>query len=197
MEGICENEFEENKMDTLEAIMKRRAIRSFQTTEVSQETVNVILEAGRQAPSWGNTQTWRWVIIRDQNIKMQMAEKVLRPGNRGTNAVKTAPVVIAACAELNRAGFREGQPATNKGGYWYMFDAGLALENMALAATSLGLGTLFIGGMDAQKAENLLAVPEGYACVILMVLGYPGEEPAPPARKQVTDLVSRDKFGER
>jgi nitroreductase len=184
-------------MDVLEAIKKRRAIRTFKTAPVSQETIDVILEAGRQAPSWGNTQTWRWIIVQDNNIKNQLAEKVLRSGNRGTNAVKIAPTVIAACAELNRAGFREGQPATNKGGYWYMFDAGLALENMALAATSLGLGTLFIGGMDAQKVENLLGVPDGYACVILMVLGYPDEEPIAPARKQVAELVSRDRFGER
>ena len=47
----------------------------------------------------------------------------MRKGNRGTDAVNTAPIVIAACAELDKAGFREGQPATDKWGYWYMFDA--------------------------------------------------------------------------
>lgn len=128
---------------------------------------------------------------------MQLAEQVLRLGNRGTDAVKAAPVVIAACAELNRAGFREGQPSTDKGGYWYMFDAGLALENMVLAATSLGLGTLFIGGMNAKKAESLLEVPQDYACVILMVLGYPNEEPEARPRKQMGELVFTNKFGAR
>ena len=182
-------------MDVLEAIKKRRTIRAYKTTPVSQETLDIILEAGRLSPSWGNTQTWRWVIIRDQDLKIQLAEQVLRLGNRGTDAVKTAPVIIAACAELNRAGFREGQPSTDKGGYWYMFDAGLALENMVLAATSLGLGTLFIGGMNAKKAESLLDVPQDYACVILMVLGYPNEEPEARPRKQVAELVFRDKFG--
>ncbi len=181
-------------MDVLEAIKNRRTIRTYKTTPVGQETLDIILEAGRLAPSWGNTQTWRWVVIQDQNLKMQIAEKVLRSGNRGTEAVKTAPVVIAACAELNRAGFREGQPTTDKGGYWYMFDAGLALENMVLAAESLGLGTLFIGGMDARKLESLLGVPSGYACVILMVLGYPDEKPAARPRKGVAELVFRDRF---
>lgn len=184
-------------MDVLEAMKKRRTIRAYKTTPVSQETLDIILEAGRLAPSWANTQTWRWVVIQDQNLKMQLTEKVLRPGNRGTDAVKTAPVIIAACAELNRAGFRDAQPATDKGSYWYMFDAGLALENMVLAATSLGLGTLFIGGMDAKKAESLLGVPQGYACIILMVLGYPNEEPEARPRKQVAELVFRDKFGVR
>jgi len=184
-------------MEVLEAINKRRSIRAYKTTPVSQETLEIILEAGRLAPSWGNTQTWRWVIIQDQDLKTQLVEQVLRQGNPGTEAVKTAPVIIAACAQLNRAGFREGQPSADKGGYWYMFDAGLALENMVLAATSFGLGTLFIGGMNAKKAESLLGVPHGYACVILMVLGYPNEEPEARPRKQMAELVFRDKFGAR
>ncbi len=182
-------------MDVLEVIKKRRTIRTYKATPVSRETLDIILEAGRLAPSWGNTQTWRWVIIQDQNLKMQIAENILRPGNRGTDAVKTAPVIIAACAELNKAGFREGQPSTDKGGYWYMFDAALTLENMVLAAESLGLGTLFIGGMNANKVESLLGVPQGYACVILMVLGYPDEEPGARPRKEMTELVFRDRFG--
>ena len=76
-----------------------------------------------------------------------------------------------------------------------MFDAALALENMVLAAESFGLGTLFIGGMDAQKAESLLGVPEGYACVILMVLGYPDEQPEARPRKSISEVVFRERFG--
>jgi nitroreductase len=182
-------------VDILEAIKKRRTIRTYKITPVSEDVLNVILEAGRLAPSWGNTQTWRWVVIKDQNMKTRIAEEALRPGNRGTEAVKTASVVIAACAEQNKAGFREGQPSTNKGEYWYMFDAALALENMVLVAESFGLGTLFIGGMNANKVEDLLGVPKGYVCVILMVLGYPDEEPEARPRKEMTELVYREKFG--
>ncbi len=58
-----------------------------------------------------------------------------------------------------------------------MFDAGLALKNMVLAAKYYGLGALFIGGMNARKLEELPGVSPGYACVVLMVLGYPDEEP--------------------
>jgi nitroreductase len=184
-------------MDVLEAINKRRTIRAYKGTPINQKILDTILDAGRLAPSWGNTQTWRWIVIQDKNVKAQLAENVLRPGNKGIDAVKTAPVVIAACAELNRAGFREGQPSTNKEGYWYMFDAGLALENMVLAAESFGLGTLFIGGMDARKAETLLDVVPGYACVILMVLGYPDEDPQARPRKEASEVVFKDKFGKR
>ena len=184
-------------MDVLEAIKKRRTIRAYKSAPVDQKTLDTILDAGRLAPSWGNTQTWRWVVVQDKNLRLQIAENVLRPGNRGTDAVKTAPIVIAACAELNKAGFRDGQPSTDKSGYWYMFDAALALENMVLTAESLGLATMFIGGMDAKKAESLLGVPPGYVCVILMVLGYPDEQPEARPRKEAAEIVFKNKFGTR
>ena len=102
--------------------------------------------------------------------------------------------MISAFAELNKAGFRDGQPSTDKEGYWYMFDAALALENMALAARSLGMGTLFVGGMNSSKVESLLHSPPGYTCVILMVVGYPDEEPKAPPRKEYGELVYADTF---
>jgi len=182
-------------MDVLEVIKKRRTIRAYKPTSIDRKILDTILDAGRLAPSWGNTQTWRWVVVQDKSIKNQLAEGVLRPGNRGTDAVKTAPVVIAACAELEKAGFRDGAPSTNKEGYWYMFDAGLALENMVLTAESFGLGTLFIGGMDAKKAESLLGVPQGFCCVILMVLGYPDEKPEARPRKALSEFVFKNRFG--
>lgn len=181
-------------MDILEAIRKRQTIRVYKTTPVDDEILETILDAGRLAPSWHNTQTWRFVVVKDNNIKSQLAEHAL-PNNRSTNAVKTAPIVIAACAELNKAGFRDGKPSTDKAGYWYMFDAGLALENMVLTATSFGLGTVFIGAMNAKKAERILDVPSGFACVILMVLGYPDEQPAPRPKKELADIVFQNKFG--
>ena len=183
-------------MDVMEAIRKRRSIRVYKTTPVDDKTLETILEAGRLAPSWGNSQTWRFIVVKDSGVKAQLAENVLRPGNRGTNAVKIAPIVIAACAELNTAGFRDGIPSTDKGGYWFMFDAGLALENMALTARSFGLGTLFVGGMDAKKAESILGVPEGYASVILMVLGHPDEQPEARPRKAATEVLFKDRFGD-
>ena len=159
-------------MDVLEAIKKRRSIRSFKSTPINQETLDAILEAGRLAPSWGNTQTWRFVIIQDNKVKTQLADDATPLGSRNNVVLKQAPAVIAACAELKRAGWREGKPTTDKEGYWFMFDAALALENMVLEAQELGIGTLYIGAFDAKKAGSVLGVPEGYSCVVLLPLGY-------------------------
>ncbi len=100
-------------------------------------------------------------MVKDEKTRLAIAEQAPRIGNRSTQALKTAPVVIAACAEMNNAGVRDGQPVTDKGGYWFMFDAALALENMVLTAHSLGLGTVFVGGMDAKKVEAIIGVPSG------------------------------------
>lgn len=184
-------------MDVLEVIKKRRSIRAYKTTPIEEKTLETILDAGRLAPSWANTQTARFIVVKDEQTKVQLADTAVRAGNRAIGALKTAPVVIAVCAELNKAGFRDGQPHTNKGGFWYMFDAGLAMENMVLAAESFGLGTLFAGGMSAEKAEEILNVPEGFAFVILMTLGYPDEQPEARPRKDLSDVVFKDKFGVR
>jgi len=142
-------------MDVMEAIKKRRSIRAFKSTPINQETLDTILEAGRLAPSWGNTQTWRFVVIQDTDIKAQFADSVTPTDSRNNSVIKQAPVVIATCAELNRAGCREGKPTTDKEGYWFMFDVALALENMVLEAEELGIGTLYMGAFDAKKAAEV------------------------------------------
>jgi nitroreductase len=86
-------------------------------------------------------------------------------------------VVIVACAELGQAGFTRstGEPSTNKGEYWFMFDVGLAMQNLLLVAHSLGLGTVIIGSFDAKKAETILGVPPGFCVVAMTPLGYPDQ----------------------
>ena len=187
----------EDGMDVLEAIKKRRSIRVFKSTPIDQKTLGTILEAGRLAPSWANTQTWRLVVIQDNGIKTQLANSATAPGSRNNGVIKQAPVVIAACAELDKAGCRDGKPFTDKEGYWFMFDAALALQNMVLEAQELGIGTLYMGAFDAKKAGEVLGVPDGYSCVALLPLGYPDEQPEARPRKELSEIIFKDKFGVR
>ena len=71
---------------------------------------------------------------------------------------------------------KKGEPVTDKGD-WFMFDAGLAMDHLMLFAYSLGLGTVPVGAFDAEKAEEVLGVPEGYSVVAMTPLGY-FDEPA-------------------
>jgi len=120
----------------------------------------------------------------------------LAPRNPATDAVKTAPVVIVACAEIGKSGYYKGVPTTDKGDYWYMFDVGLALQNLTLAACELGLGTVHVGNLDAQKAAQVMEVPKGIVVVELIPLGYPDEQPDARPRKDLAGMVFYEKYGQ-
>jgi len=187
-------------MEVLEAIKARRSIRQYKTSSVDNEVIELVLEAARWAPSWANTQCWRFVVVRDSKIKSELAS-VLSTNNPATDAIRSAPVVIVACAELGKAGYyrgepgKPGEPATDKGDYWYMFDVALAMQNLVLAAHSLGLGTVYVGAFDAKKAASILEVPQGFCVVGITPLGYPAQEPGPRPRKELSEITFYDKFG--
>jgi nitroreductase len=180
-------------MDTLEAIKTRRSIRRYKPDPVDDKTLSQVLEAARWSPSWANTQCWRFIVVRNDSIKQELAG-ALSPNNPATNAVRTAPIVIVVCAELSKSGFYRGTAVTARGD-WFMFDTGIAMENLALAAHSLGLGTVHVGLLDHKKVESILGVPEGYCAVELTPLGYPDGEARTPPRKEMAEIVFNDKFG--
>ena len=181
-------------MEVLEAIRTRRSIRRYKTTPVDDKTIELVLEAARWAPSWANSQCWRFIVVRDSNTKAELSN-TLSAGNRGADAIRNAPVVIVACAELGKSGYLKEKPPTDKGDYWYMFDVALAMQNLALAAHSLGLGTVYIGSFDAKRAASILEVPQGFCVVSMTPLGYPDQEPEVRPRKELSEIVSYDKYG--
>jgi nitroreductase len=188
-------------VELLKAIKKRRSIRRFKPDPVEDEKIEKVLEAARQAPSWGNSQCWRFIVVRDVDIRNRLADTGFGVGgpmpNRATEAMRVAPVTLVACAELGRAGYsyREPrEPVTDKGD-WFMFDTALAMQNMVLAATALGLGTVYIGAFDSVAAEKILGVPQGYKVVSMTPLGYPDEDRQPRPRKELAEIVFHDRFG--
>jgi nitroreductase len=187
-------------MDVLEAIRGRRSIRKFKPAPVSQEDLNTVLEAARWAPSWANSQCWRFVVVTQQELKDRIAQSFRSRDptreNRGAVAVRTAPLTIVACAERKKAGFLlDGTPLTVKGD-WNMYDAALAMQNLVLTAYSMGLGTVHIGLFDHKKVEEILAVPEGIEVIAMTPLGYPDEAPESRPRKELEEIVFRNRYNQ-
>jgi len=178
--------------DFMEIIKGRRGIRRYQDREIPQEDLNQILEAIRWSPSWANTQCWEVIVIRDSVIKQKFQE-ILSAGNVATKAIGEAPVVISLCGKLQSAGYKRGQ-ATTKFGDWFMFDLGIATQNLCLAAHNLNLGTVIVGLFDHDKAKEILELPEGYEVVALVPLGYPAQEVSAPPRKEIDEFVHHDTF---
>jgi nitroreductase len=187
-------------MEVLEAIKTRRSIRKYKATPLDDKAIEIVLEAARWAPSWKNSQCRRFIVVRDDKIKSQLADTLIGTTegavNAADNAVRTAPVVVVSCAELGKSGYdNEGQLVTDKGDSWYMFDVALAMQNLALAAHSLGLGTVHVGLFDAKKVGGILGVPPGFCVVSITPLGYPDQEPSPRPRKELSEIVFYDKYG--
>ena len=180
-------------MEVLEAIRSRRSIRKYKSDPVDDKTLETVLEAARQAPSWANTQCWRFVVVRNAETKGKLSD-TLSETNPARDAVCNAPIVIVACAEMDKAGYKDGQVTTDKGD-WFMFDVALAMQNLVLAAHSLGLGTVYVGRFDAEKVASILSLSKGYRVVAMTPLGYPAETKEPRPRKELKEFVHHDKWG--
>jgi len=176
----------------MEIVKGRRSIRKFQDREISEEQLNTILEAIRWSPTWGNTQCWEAIVIKDLAIK-QKIRGTLAPRNHALVAVEKAPVVIALCAKLGGSGYKKAEIVT-KFGDWFMFDLGIATQTLCLTAHYLNLGTVIVGLFDHDKAKEILRVPDGYEVVALVPLGYPRIDPKVRPRKEIAEFVHYDTF---
>jgi nitroreductase len=119
-------------MEVFEAIQTRRCIRVFEKRPVEDEKLRMVLEAARLAPSAGNRQPWRFIVVTEPKVK----EKLKPPNRRGI--VLSAPVVIVGCAIPS-----ESFAGTD---FWKI-DVVIALQNLVLAAWEQGLGSCWLGGI--------------------------------------------------
>jgi len=180
-------------MELLKVMSERRSVRTYLPDPVPDETIIEILEAGRAAPSWANTQVCRYIVVKDGTVKAHLQE-ALGPSNPARDAMVQAPVIICLCAKRGVSGFKKGAPVTDKGD-WFMFDAGIAMEHIVLAAWNFGLGTVHVGSFDAPRAEEVLQIPDGFSIVAMTPVGYFTVAPPPVPRKALKELVSLDQYG--
>jgi len=191
--GIIIKAKEEIDMDLIEAIKGRRSIRKYKPDPVPEEVLKTILEAVRWSPSWANTQCWEVAVVKDQNVKSELAT-VLSKGNPALSSMTDAPVVLVLCGRKGVSGFYKGQASTVKGD-WLMFDTGIAMQSLCLAAHELGLGTVIVGLFDHKKAEEILGVPQDREVVAITPLGYPAAEGVAPKRKEISEFVFYERYG--
>lgn len=163
-------------MDVLKAIKERRTVREFTDEKVSDTDLKKILEAGRWAPSGKNTQPWRFIMVKDKEKRMKLAECVSQ-----SEIVRKAAALVAVMLD-NEAGYNRDKD---------MQAIGACVQNMLLAAWALGLGACWIGGITAQreKAEKILTAKESEEIALLLVIGHPTERERTSTRIEMKDLV--------
>jgi nitroreductase len=192
---INSNKKEGIRVELMEVIKGRRSIRKYKADPVSDDTLRKLFEGVRWAPSWANTQCWEVIVVRDPKIKSEILRTVPET-NRAHFAMVEAPVILVLCGKKAISGYYGGKPATVKGD-WLMFDTGLAMQNLCLAAHDLGLGTVIVGLFDHKKAEEILGVPESVEVVAMTPLGYPAAEGSARKRKEFSEFVFYEKYPEK
>lgn len=176
--------------EVLDAIKNRRSVLRFENTQVEDDKLEAILEAGRWAPSWINKQPWNFLVIKDQKTKEQLSEAVPTTFVQG---LKEAPLCIAVTVN------------TTEDPYHYVEDGASAAQNMALAAHSLGLNSSWIGVYDVKneknsaeaKVKHILDVPKEYRVISILPIGHVKHEVPKKDRKLLRQIVYHEKFGKR
>ena len=176
-------------------IAGRRARRALSTDRVSEVEIDLLIQAAHLAPSCFNNQPWRFVAIDDPEL-LGKVKAAMPQGNYWTTP---APVIIAVASHPDldcRLSDRRD---------YYLFGCGMAVGNLMIQATELGLIAHPIAGFDPVKVKSFLGIPEEYTLITLVIVGHPGDastlsenhrkiELGERERRPLSDVAARNRF---
>jgi nitroreductase len=186
-------------MEKIETLYKHRSIRKFIDKPISEETIKKIVKAGQRAPSACSLQSYSIIWVKNIDKRRKIWETCGRQ-----DWVLEAPVMLALCSDIRRSikmmnslglvsSFEKGM-----GIRWKIFsiiDTILVAQNMTIAAESLGLGTIYIGGAIAnERVIKTLELPKGVFPLSLLCIGWPDEDPPMRPRLPISNILHLDKY---
>lgn len=201
----------------IHCIRERRSIRSFQETPVSDETILKILEAGRWAPSGGNSQPWEFIVVKRRDLlekicrifvrdrQQRVRDEVNFPGSSKTYIARV-PAMIVVVADPR---WKQAYPGSERTAalrrmyaenreFIFVKSVAAAVQNMFLAAASLGLGMAWLTGFAERrmgvKLRRLLQVPQPVRLMAGLPLGYPKVTYQTKFRRPLQDLIHREVY---
>lgn len=176
-------------MDVFDAIKKRRCVRKYLSVPVEWEKVGKVLDAGRMAPSAGNLQDWKFIVVLDPDKRKEVSEACMQQ-----YWMNAAPVHIVICGEPGKV----KRFYAERGEKLYSIqNCANAAQNMFLAATALGLGMAWVGAFDERMLKRALSIPDTATPYNVLVLGYPDESPGEPAKYTLENVVFLERWGNR
>jgi nitroreductase len=177
--------------EVLDAIMQRRSIYQFKPETVSDEKITAILDAGRWAPSYANSQPWEFITVTDSKLKQEIVE-IAKETMAAHAGIEGAHVIIATCVD------------PEKDQYHFIEDGAVATQNMALAAHSMGLATYWVGILSSTndrksveyKIKQALNIPEKIHVISLLPVGVPAYS-TEKQRKRLEEIRHVDTYNRR
>jgi len=158
--------------ELLKFLKERRSIRSYLNKEIPDKEVEMILEAGRWAPSTHNFQPWEFIVIKNKEILKEISKKAAYGRH-----IRRAPLAIAIVGKIN------------ENPYLHIQDTSLVSMNMMLMAWALGIGTSWIGALERDDVKVMLGLGENENLLTILPLGYiKGNIPPSTPRKSLNEI---------
>lgn len=202
-EADPDKEAQEEGLSLFETIRSRRSVRQFQPTPVPEEHLRQILDAARMAPTSGNQQPWKFLVVRDADVigelkaacverslaarrarGMPVTEEVAEAVGESLSGYFSAPVYVVVLTDGESR-----YPTYNH------YDGPMAAGYLMLAARALGYGTVFLtDSVPAEVTKEVLNIPDRYTRVCITPIGVPEAWPDSPGKKELDEFILYEKF---
>jgi nitroreductase len=176
-------------MSILKTIKKRRSVKKFLNIPVEFNKISQIIDAGMWAPSAGNIQPWKFILILKKE-KMQEIEKAAFH----QEWLSTCAFMIVVCADSDKSKSYFGVRGER---LYAVQDCAASIENMLLEATSLDIGSCWLGAFDEKELKIALEIPDNIRPQAIIAFGYPDGESVTPSKKEMRACLFFEKYGER
>jgi nitroreductase len=174
-------------LDFKDLVRKRRSIHYYTDEPVTQEAINYIIDAARWAPSAGNSQPTRFIIVKDEHIKEKIWESTKNLENISPqNFIKKAPINIVVVTDKTAY---KGKQAELRSDLFSIQDSSAAIMNLLLAAADLGMGACWVGLFREDKLREVFNLPSNLLPVAIVPFGHTNSKEKPRKRKTVEELL--------
>lgn len=168
--------------DFFETVRHRHSVRKYHSDmPVEEEKLHAILEMACAAPTAGDLQSYRIIVVRDA-----AAREALSRATRDQDFLRQAPVSLVFCADTQRAAGEYGERGKT---LYAVQDATIAAAYAQLATVAAGLGTAWVGYFDEDKVGAVLGLAKGEKPIAIICVGYPAELPEPTPRRPLDQIT--------
>lgn len=157
-------------MDFLNFAKSRYSVRSFKNTEIEEDKIRKILDAGRSAPTASNRQPQKVYVLKSEESRVKLSSLC--------RYIFSAPMVLAVCYDRNLVWQNTAMPGCDSGDT----DAAIVCTHMMLEAWQLGIGSCWVGNFNSDQVKAALNLPDNLVVSVLMPMGYPADGYVPDPR---------------
>ncbi len=177
------------KVDVLEAIRLRRSVRKYSELPVEWDKIGTVVDAARVAPSAGNLQSWRFIVVESHPKRKALAEACMKQF-----WMEEAPVHILIVMIEKKIREFYGKRGVE---FYSVQEAAMAAQNMMLAAHAIGLGSCFVSAFDRERVIDIFNLPADIEPMGIVTLGYPAESPQEPIKYRLENVTFMDRWGQQ